>query len=277
MSKGVLVFACNNSKIDYVKQAYFLAKRVKQYLGIGTAIATNSVAFLQSQYPDCNEVFEHIIKIKDNAEFTHKRYYDGSLTQEKLEFNNNSRTSAHDITPYDETLLLDSDMVIGDSKFLNSFDSTQPMLAYKDEVDLAGWRDYSEFKKISDTGPDFYWATCVYFRKDAQVEVFFDLLKHIQKNWHHFKPLYQLPGSTFRNDWLLSIAIHLTPGFVGCMPGTLFYATDRDLLWEIQEDEYFVLVEKENYLGEYTGVKFKGSNLHVMNKFSLNRCIDEQL
>ena len=34
MNNGVLCFANNNGRIDYVKQAEFLATRVKKYLGL---------------------------------------------------------------------------------------------------------------------------------------------------------------------------------------------------------------------------------------------------
>jgi hypothetical protein len=65
--------------------------------------------------------------------------------------------------------------------------------------------------------------------------------------------------------------------FAGKLPGKLFYTVDRDILLEIDNDNFLVLVEKENRLGEYTATRFKGHNLHVMNKFSLSRVIDKEL
>jgi len=35
------------------------------------------------------------------------------------------------------------------------------------------------------------------------------------------------------------------------------------------------LIEKQKYLGEYTAIKTSGIDIHVMNKFSLMRHIDE--
>jgi hypothetical protein len=43
------------------------------------------------------------------------------------------------------------------------------------------------------------------------------------------------------------------------------------------DTDFLILLEKDQYLGEYTPIRFKGQNLHVMNKYSLNRCIDEVL
>ena len=34
MSKGVLLFANNNSQVDYIKQACFLAKQIKKHLKV---------------------------------------------------------------------------------------------------------------------------------------------------------------------------------------------------------------------------------------------------
>ena len=52
MDKGVLTFARNNSQVDYIKQAVFLAKRVRKYLDLPTTIATDSIDYLATAYPD---------------------------------------------------------------------------------------------------------------------------------------------------------------------------------------------------------------------------------
>ena len=65
--------------------------------------------------------------------------------------------------------------------------------------------------------------------------------------------------------------------FAGKMPGKLFYTTDKDILHEINDRTFLFLIEKENYLGEYTPIRFKNHNIHIMNKFSLGRIIDKEL
>ena len=42
------------------------------------------------------------------------------------------------------------------------------------------------------------------------------------------------------------------------------------------EDEMMFLVEKKDYLGEYTALSTQGQTIHVMNKISLNRIIDKE-
>lgn len=285
MSKGILVFARNNNKVDYVKQAYFLALRIRKYLNLPTSIVTDSVGYLERQFPDWNEVFDEVInlnKIKRSENLTTKTYYDGSLSKHSLEFKNDARVLAFDLSPYDQTLMLDSDIVIQNSSFLNCFATDSNFQIYSECTDIAGHRDYSEFTYFNDSGIKFYWATCVYFTKSAENKVFFDLLKHIQENWLYYNHVYNVNRSTFRNDYAFSIAIHIMNGhnagnFAQEMPGKLFYITDRDILQTINENSCLVLVEKKDNLGEYTPVRIKNLNLHAMNKFSLNRCIGEVL
>jgi len=282
MSKGVLVFARNNSQVDYVKQAYYLALRVKKYLDLPTTVITDSGDYLRSQFQDWEDVFDKIVEPEYTNNYTLKRYQDGTLTNKQLEFKNDTRTKAYELSPYNETLLLDSDFIVCNDVFLKCFEQEHEFLIYKDAYDLANFRDYSEFDYVSDSSVDFYWATCVYFRKTASVKMFFDLLQHIQENWGHYNSIFQINRSTYRNDHAFSIAIHIMNGyeqgdFAHAMPGKHFYTTDKDILIEMNNESFLFLIEKEDYLGEYTPVRFKNHNIHIMNKFSLNRCIDKEL
>ena len=64
--------------------------------------------------------------------------------------------------------------------------------------------------------------------------------------------------------------------FAQQLPGSMMYTTDKDVLYKMTEDEFMFLVEKKDYLGEYTALKTKGQTIHVMNKVSLNRIIDKE-
>lgn len=296
MSKGILVFARNNVEVDYVKQAYYLAKQVKKNLNLPTTIVTDSGKYLRHEFSDYNTVFDNIIDIVWNKSdlsknttlsktenHTYKRYNDGTLVEKKLEFKNETRTLAYDVSPYKETLILDSDIIVNNDIFKWCFDQPNDFLIYKNAYDLAGFRNYKEFDYISDTSVDFYWATCIFFRKTEANKIFFDLVQHVQENWSHYKKVYQLNRVVYRNDHAFSIAIHIMNGFLPGrefakeMPGKLYYTTDKDILFKIDENEFLFLLEKEKHIGEYTPIKFKKHNIHVMNKFSLNRCIDEVL
>jgi hypothetical protein len=61
------------------------------------------------------------------------------------------------------------------------------------------------------------------------------------------------------------------------LSGKHLYTIDKDILWELNEDSMIFLVEKKNYLGEYTAIKIQGQSAHVMNKFSLERVINQEI
>lgn len=292
MSKGILVFARNNSQVDYIKQARFLAQRAKKHLGLPTTIVTDSLDFLEHEYPDYNSVFDEVISIvwkesdlskntvlSNTEKHSVKKFYDGTLVSKKLDWKNDSRVLAYTVSPYDETLVLDSDIVICNDTFLKCFKQPHDFLIYKNATELLDIDRGNDFLRISDTSVDFYWATCVFFRKTEGNSIFFDLVQHIHENWTHYNNIFQINSPYYRNDYAFSIAIHIMNGyqagdFAKSMPGTLYFATDKSILWEISSDSLLFLLEKSTYDGEYTPLRIKNSNLHVMNKFSLNRCID---
>lgn len=276
MTQGVLLIARNNSEVDYVKQAVFSANRIKEFLNLPVSLITDNVDYVKKNYNF--NIFDKIIEISNQNDFTYKKYNDGIYTRKSLEFKNSSRSLSYNLTPYDETLLLDTDFIVSNNLFLQCFNQKKDLLLYKDAFDISGWRDMSEFKHISEVGPDFYWATCVFFRKTKANRIFFNLIKHIQENWVHYRNLYQITTSVFRNDHAFSIAIHIMNGhksgdFAGSMPGTMFFTTDKDEVLNINKDEFLFLVEKENS-NKMFPAKIVGSNVHIMNKFSLGRLID---
>lgn len=277
-NRGALLLARNNSKLDYVKQAVFSAERIKKYLGISVAVATDDVKYLNNLNAD--GVFDIVIDLKCQETHNNRRYHDGTTSSHIANFKNDARCLAYDLTPYNETLLLDTDFIICNDVFTKFFESKNDFLIYKNSSDVAKVRDEREFQRISDTSIDFYWATVVFFKKTELNRVFFDLVKHIQEEWNHYRRIYQLESPLFRNDYAFSIAIHIMNGFqqgdfATPIPGTKLYTTDKDILWKIDEDELTFLVEKKNRLGEYTLLKTNSQNVHVMNKFSLERLIDE--
>jgi hypothetical protein len=127
----------------------------------------------------------------------------------------------------------------------------------------------------------FYWATVFYFKKSQATEAFFELVKLIKDNWNYYRMLYSIDAITYRNDFSFSIAINIMNGgrtdgdFVSSLPGKLYYAVDKDVIIDIKDNKCKLLVEKENFPGEYTALKTNGIDVHLMNKYSMARIIDE--
>ena len=279
MSKGAFLIARNNGHIDYVKQAVFLARRIKKYLDIPVTIATDSVDYLESTF-GIND-FDNVVKLEYTADSNMRYFFDGSLSKKTASFKNSNRASVYKLSPYDETLLMDTDYIISNNLLKSCFNSNSDFMIYKKSDDIAKVRNESEFDTISNTSVDFYWATVVFFRKTDTNRIFFDLVTHIEQEWNHYRRVYQITSGLFRNDFAFSIAIHIMNGFQTSdfaqqLPGSMMYTTDKDVLWQINEDEMMFLVEKKNHLGEYTALKTSGQTIHVMNKISLNRIINQE-
>lgn len=269
MSNGVLCFA-NNNEINYIRQAENLAKRVRQHLNLPTSIVTSTPDLVDKS------IFDKVITLKESID-NRKRYNDGNTTYRNLQFKNFGRHNAYDLTPYNKTIVLDTDFIICNSNFTKAFTQSHDFLIYKNAVDIASWRHHPEFEYINNKGIPFYWATAFYFEKTENVATFFDLLKSLVKNWDYYKTVFDIGSRNFRNDHAFSMAIHYMNGLEDAnwakpMPGTMYYTLDRDILQTINDNALNFLLEKQNMNGQYICAKTQDQNVHVMNKFSLERC-----
>ena len=283
MSKGVLLFAQNNHSIDYIKQAVFCAKKIKKHMKVPVALATDNSDYLKNTFPYYSKYIDYIID-QEWYECNQKRTYrDGTMSTRDLEWRNHNRATAYDITPFDETIVMDTDFIVGNNNLCNAFNSDQDFLIYRHITDLNMDRpDEHRFNKISDRSVDMYWATVFYFKKTESMKLFFDLVAHIKDEWNFYRLTYQIPNKTFRNDFAFSIAIHILNGFQRTnwpkvLPGRLWFTSDSDVLINLNDEQYTFLLDKKHWKGHYHVGSIKDVNIHVMNKFSLDRHITEVL
>jgi hypothetical protein len=279
MTNGVVLIAHNNNRVDYVKQAVYSAKRIKQYLNVPVSIITDSVSHLKENFDFT--VFDKIIETK-NVETTNTRFmFDGFASKKTVTWKNLNRFNVYELSPYDKTLLLDTDYIICNDMLGNCFDSVHDFLIYKHANDLTDVSKNGEFKFISETSIDFYWATVVYFKKNKKNKIFFDLVNHIQDEWHHYRMLYQISASTFRNDFAFSIAIHILNGyqsgeFAKRLPGKLHFVPDTSVIIDSNDNKLKFLVYNDKNSDHCSLIQTDALDVHVMNKFSLERMIDKE-
>jgi hypothetical protein len=276
MTTGCVIFAQNTVGVDYVKLALFAAKRVKQFLSIPVSLATDSADYL-SFYPEHTEVFDQIINIYGSNN-QQKKFYDGTLAHSTSEWKNVTRNQVYEITPYDRTLVIDSDYIINTDTLARALDNDYEFQIYKKNFDLSGWRP-NTFARINQHSIPFYWGTVFIFEKTPSTRSFFDLIEYIKVNWEYFRIVYKIDSHLYRNDYAFSIAIHimngLTEGDFGWeLPGKMNFTLDRDFVVSMKDSSMQFLVEKQHYPGEYTLVKTNNLDMHVMNKQSLTRLID---
>jgi hypothetical protein len=215
-----------------------------------------------------------------NPSIQYRRYFDGALSNRRLKFKNDIRIKSYELSPFDETLVIDCDYFINNDTLKYCWEQPHDFLIFKEALDLSGYRYDPRLHTLSDKSIDFYWATVFFFRKTKNTEIFFNYLGHIQDNWNYYRYVYQIQNSMYRNDFAFSIAIHVMNGFqqgswAHPLPGKLYYSIDKDVFVEYKDTTMKFLLEKEKYKGEYTLIKTDCLNVHVMNKFSISRILRE--
>lgn len=182
-SKGYLIFAQNNGKTDYVKQAELLKASIEKYNTI------NNVTIITQD----NIVEDHAT----NSEW-------------KIE----NRYQAYELSPYDETVVLDADMLFCRNvdhwwKKFENYDMffTSNVLTYRNEVVTS---EYYRKTFVKNKLPNLYTAF-YYFKKTPQTKQVFGLVKDITLNWKSYyntflKNMFQ-SGQSF--DLNMALAIHL--------------------------------------------------------------------
>ena len=274
MNIGAVIFAQNNKSVNYVKLAIFSAKQIQKHLKIPVSLITDK----NSDNEDLS-IFDTVIYVDDYKHTQYRKFYDGSISSAQDEWKNFTRSQIYDLTPYDKTLVIDSDYVINSSVLLPALYNDHIFQIYKNSFDLANWRDTSSFDRINQYAIPFYWATVFIFEKNKITESFFTLISHIKENWQYYRILYSIDTTAFRNDFAFSIAIHIMNDsddgdFATPLPGNMTYITDRDLLVDTKNNKMQFLIEKEGHYGEYILAKTSNLDVHVMNKKSLLRFIE---
>lgn len=198
MTRGVLLFAIDTEKKSYTKMAKYCARKIKEHLDLPVALVTDK---------DIKDsMFDHVINIKSETAQSRVSLSTGI----KEQWNNFGRYQAYDLSPFDQTVLIDTDYICNSKKLLKLFDINQPFLCHKRRIYL-GSQIYSEIEYFGKE-LEMFWATVIYFDKSNESKCVFDMMKMIQKNYDHYSKLYSFRSSPFRNDFALSIALNTVYG-----------------------------------------------------------------
>ena len=93
MTQGVVLFAFNNSDIDYIKQAIYCAKRVKEHLKVPVQLITDAIDYVETKYPFYKKYIDELTYIP-TPKGSIKKFYDGMYANKRLEWKNTARTNA---------------------------------------------------------------------------------------------------------------------------------------------------------------------------------------
>ena len=282
MKKGVLIFAHNNREVDYALLALIAGGLAKKHLGAPVSIVTDQSTLDWIQQGDLfekyDQVFDQLLLVERPTTDNVRRLSDGDSSK-VVPFINANRFSALDITPYDRTLLIDSDFLIFSDTLNNYWDVDADVMIGHSMNDIRGDRVGVLDERISETSVHMYWATTVMFTKNAASKRFFDLVEYVKMNYKYYADLFRFDPTQFRNDIAFSVAQHILNGFeqdhTNALPpiNTLI---DKDMLEIVNEKGTYFLVN-DLLSNKYSLARTNGVDVHVMNKQSIVRHSEELL
>lgn len=281
MSRGILIIAHNNRDVDYALMSIISGGLAKKYLNLPATLITDqsTVDWMKTSsiFDTANNVFEKIKIIDRPTSDNSRRLNDGQDSKNVL-FLNSTRSKAWDLTPYEETLLIDSDYLIFSDRLNHYWNLADNVLIGSAMNDIQGQRIGFLDKNVSDVGVHLYWATTVMFKKNLESKMFFELVKQVEENYDIFSDLYRFSPKQFRNDIAFSVAKHILDGFSTdtkiSLPAILT-VQDKDLLCEVKNDKLFFIINDGNNPDVYVPCSVKGVDIHFMNKQNIVRQKDK--
>ena len=281
MSRGFLIHAYNNKQIDYGSMALCCALLIKKnlkYNNVTLVTTLDTIDWLRKSHDKrfISYAFDNIITTSIDRRVYERNFYDTQYTAYSLPYFNTNRADSFELTPYDETVLIDADFLVLDNSLDYVWDSDEDILANKSVVDLNHIENLSGFdKRFNEMSIPLYWATVMYFRKTSRVKSLFDLINFIKNNYSYYQQLYGFRShSYFRNDYALSIAIHMLNAHlegdaVKSLPmKNLLVATEYDDMIDFKNGVATFISERQQ--GDFKFHKLS-TNVHVMNKWSIGR------
>ena len=259
MSRGVLLFAFNSPKYDYYAMAVYAAKRINHFLNLPVSVVTDE----ESAATNTTYEFDNVIIAP--ADKTNKR--DNTL------WLNKGRYRAYELSPYDETLLLDTDYVVNSDKLLKTFDTGVDFCCH----DTTSFMMHPGVPQevLSAYSFDTLWATVIMFRKTKRAKHIFECLEMVQKNYNHYANIHNFIAGVFRKDYALTLALRIANGHStdpsDIIPWNLVHVGKNTSVYKNNDNEFdteytvmFDNWQRGKIRKEYTTIK--NCDFHVMNK-----------
>jgi len=197
--------------------------------------------------------YDHVIRIESQG--GNFRVDNG----EKKEWRNFGRYLAYDLSPYDETLLIDGDYLVLDNSLLKLFDTDFDYKLMHNSQTPAG----PQYKMMgTQASLPYVWATVVLFKKTPKAKQYFDLIGRVQRNYRYYKTLFNGSGS-YRNDYAFAIADIILNGYsideYKGIPWTM--TTIENKIDKLEAKGNFIVVRQDNHADVIAK-----QNLHIMDK-----------
>ena len=273
MKQGILIFAHNNGDLDYVLMAAISGKLANKHLKKPVTLVTDNDSLSSTSYNgELSDIFEYIILV-DRPDVNNVRHLRDGTDSSMMPFINSNRATAWYLTPYDRTLLIDTDFLIF-SDHLNNYWGVDDLLINSSINDISttdrlGYTDYY----VSETSVPLLWATTVMFTKNKESKLFFDLVTYVGENYQSYRDLYRFDSKLYRNDISFTIAYHILHGHnidnVRLLPPVLT-AVDKDILCDVSDAGKLTLLIS-SIDSKFTATTINNIDIHIMNKKSILR------
>lgn len=264
MTTGALIFAFNNEQTDYVAMAEWSAERIRRHLDIPVAVVTNS--------PDHERIsgFDKVIHAQAVSGGT-RWFEDYAAT---VSWHNAGRVDAYALTPWNRTLVLDADYVVCSDRLRAIVDADQDFMCHGVAMNMSTGDELDGLNCFGRARMPMHWATVMMFRRSNTAQYIFDSMNMIRNNWQHYRDLYAIDRSTYRNDFALSIALGIVNGHTthaADIPWPLMNVMPQDQLEQIDDDCFNItFCNKEN---KPQSISWSGFDFHAMGKAHLEKII----
>lgn len=259
MSRGAILFAFNSPKFNYYSMAVATAKRINHFLNLPVTIVTNN----ESIPTDITYTFDKTIVTEA----------DKNNIREHQIWINKGRYQAYELSPYDETILLDTDYMINSDSLLQTFNTYEDFCCHDTTSFLMQPGVPQEV--LSAYSFKTLWATVVTFKKSTRAKQIFECLEMVQKNYDHYCDLHSFVGGVYRNDYALTLALRIANGHTDnlqdIIPWNLLHVGKNTNIYRNSDDEfnaeYTVMYDnwqRGKVRKEY--ITIKDTDFHVMNK-----------
>ena len=266
MTTGALIFAFDNESTDYVAMASWSARNIRRWLNIPTAVVTDA----QPQDPRLRGVDQIISAVPESGGTRWFEDYAATVT-----WHNAGRTEAYRLTPWDCTLVLDADYVVASDQLKILLNSNQEFLAHASAYDITGTNNFAGLNEYGEYNMPMSWATVMMFRKSTHAQLIFDCMAMIRANWRHYKDLYRIVSSTYRNDHALSIALNIVNGQTleyNSIPWALASITPEHTVTRTSKDCYRIDYVDQDKRPRWTTIHHQ--DFHAMGKSHLEKIIE---
>lgn len=259
MSRGALLFAFNSPKFNYYSMAEFAAKRINHFLDLPVTIVTDETSL--PEVPKYN--FDNIVLVEP----------DKNNIRDYVVWINKGRYQAYELSPYDETILLDTDYVVNSNKLTKTFDLNTDFCCHDTTSFFMQPKATQEL--LSAYSFKTLWATVIMFKKTQRAKQIFECLEMVQKNYEHYANIHSFIAGVFRNDYALSLALRIANGHKlmpsDIIPWNLMHVGKNTSVYannaSATNTEYTIMYDnwqRGKIRKEY--ITIKDMDFHVMNK-----------